>query len=321
MKKLIVTSTDDKFSIGCALLLYSLSKNMSIFGDCDVKVLYTNLSQENKNLIKRVCPKVVFETPKNFDYCKGIKTLYGDSNQDTYLCLEAFKESDYDRVAYIDTDMLCIGDISDIFSEQLDYSIMACAGTKSINKNPTHYKHGISKFNAGFIVIGKENLKNSKTYNDLIWLVENAKNTKQGNYYRVLHKKSLTFNDQDAIKIYWQKRPVFILPDWYNFKNFGHGPKEQDFKKTDDIFRENLKNIKIIHYSGKRKPWANKTDRSGPSIGGKPPGSYDVCSVADPEEMNKSLAMHMWHEYYEECFGEKCMNDWYKHDRTMVWEK
>ena len=319
MKKLIVTSTDDKFAPGCVMLLYSLKKNMSIFEECDVKVFYTNLSEENKNKIKSVCPKAKFEKPENFDYCKGIKTLYGESNQDTYLCLESFKQQEYDRVAYIDTDMLCIGDISVIFSESLKYGIMACTGTKTINEQASYYDRGISKFNAGFMVIGKRHLNRNKTYNDLIEIVQRAKETMLEGQYRVLHKTSATFNDQDAIRIYWTHRPVFILPDFYNFKNFAHGPKPENFKEADGFFRENLENIKLIHYSGKRKPWANKTDRTGPSIDGKMAGMYDVCSVADPEEMNRSLAIHMWHEYYEECFGEKCINDWYKHDKTMKW--
>ena len=319
MKKLIVTSADDKFAIGCAVLLFSLEKNMSIFGDCDIKVFYTNLSEESMRLIKGVCPKVEFEKPEDFDYCSGIKTLYGQENQDTYLCLESFKQQEYDRVAYIDTDMLCIGDISDIFSEDNNHSMMACVGAKAINKKSVHHRGGISKFNAGFMVIGKEHLHNANTYNALVTIVENAKNTKNSENYRVLHKTSVTFNDQDAIKIYWQSRPVYILPDFYNFKNFGHGPSPEDFKRTDNLLRENIDDVKIIHYSGKRKPWANKTDRSGPAIDGKIAGMYDVCSVANPEEMNKSLAMHMWHDYYEECFGKKCTNDWYKHNKTMRW--
>ena len=175
MKKLIVTSTDDKFAVGCAVLLFSLQKNMSIFEDCDIKVFYTNLSEKSKNLIKGVCPRAKFETPENFDYCKGIKTLYGESNQDTYLCLESFKQSDYDRVAYIDTDMLCVGDISDIFTENRGHSMMACVGAKHVNKKHAQYNGGISKFNAGFMVIGKEHLKNAETYTDLISIVKNAK--------------------------------------------------------------------------------------------------------------------------------------------------
>ena len=318
MKKLIVTTADNKFAVGCAVLLYSLKKNMSIFDECDVKVFYTNLSDENKQLIKSVCPKATIQIPENFDYCKGIKTLYGEDNQDTYLCLESFKQKEYDRVVYIDTDMLCIGDISDIFSEDLQYDIMACTGTKKVNKKARHYD-GIAKFNAGFMVVGKKHLDNNKTYNDLVSIVKRAKETMRGDQYKVLHKTSATFNDQDAIRIFWTRRPVYILPDFYNFKNFAHGPTEKDFKETDQLFRENLKNIKIIHYSGKRKPWANKTDRSKRPRDGKIPGMYDVCSVADPDQMNKSLAMHIWHEYYEECFGKKCINNWYKHDKTMSW--
>ena len=50
----------------------------------------------------------------------------------------------------------------------------------------------------------------------------------------------------------------------------------------------------------------NITDRS------KDNGRFDVCSIADPMLMNHSLAMHTWHNYYKECFGEWCKTDWYK---------
>ena len=319
MKKLIVTTTDDKFAPGCAVLLYSLQKNMKDFHECDVKIFYTSLSQSNKDMIKSVCPKVTIQEPEDFDYCKGIKTLYGEDNQDTYLCLESFKQSEYDRVAYIDTDILCISDISYIFSDKLDYGMMACAGTKALNEREKYHPHGFSKFNAGFMVIGKENLAKNRTYNKLINIVKEASTTKSNDEYKILGKKAPTFNDQDAIKIFFRNNPVFILPDWYNFKHFGHGPSKKDFKRTDKNFRVHLDDIRLIHYSGKRKPWANITDRSTPSDDGRIAGVYDVCSMADPKEMNKSLAIHMWHEYYEECFGERCENDWYLHDREDRW--
>ena len=316
MKKLIVTSSDDKFATGCAVLLYSLKKNMSIFDECDVKVFYTNLSEESRNLIKSVCPKVVFEKPKDFDYCKGIKTLYGEDNQDTYLCLESFRQTEYDKVAYIDTDMLCVGDISNLFHEQYKLGMMACLGKKQFYSKLTEHKNGIEKFNAGLMIIGKEHLEGEKTYKDLVSIVKKAKETKDDDVYKVLHKTSKTFNDQDAVRIYWTNRPVIILPDWYNFKLFGFYGK---YEEHDKFFRDFLHMVKIIHYSGKRKPWANKTDRTRSLNDGAISGAYDVCSVGDPEEMNKSLAVHVWHDYYEECFGKKCINDWYKHDKTMSW--
>ena len=121
------------------------------------------------------------------------------------------------------------------------------------------------------------------------------------------------FNDQDVIRVYFSSAPTHILPDWYNFKNFCLGP---NFEETNKIFDTHQNDVKILHFSGKRKPWANKTDRSGGPVDGKIAGIYDVCSVADPEEMNNSAACHIWHDYYEECFGEKCINDWYRHDRS-----
>ena len=315
MKVLFCTSANDKFAKGCALLLYSLKKNLNNFDDYQYKVFYLSLSEENKKMIKSIMPKVTFERPNDFSYCEGIKTLYGEENQDTYLCIESFKQEGYDKVLWVDSDMLCVNDFSNILSN--NHAMSACL-TKSVSFNTKEkmMSHGVQKFNAGFMMINKQHLQDKKTYNDLVQIIKKAKDNKTNNSYRVLHKTSNTFNDQDAIRIYWTNRPTNILPDWYNFKKFGTLGR---FKEDDRFFEDNLDKIKIIHYAGKRKPWANKTDRSLKTDDGVMAGKYDVCSVSDPEQMNKCLAIHIWHDYYEECFGEKCLNDWYLHDRSMRW--
>ena len=72
------------------------------------------------------------------------------------------------------------------------------------------------------------------------------------------------------------------------------------------FFDDNIDKIKIILYSGKRKPWGNKTNRDDGHN-----GRFDVCSVGDHNAMVGVKAVDLWHQYYEECFGKKCQTDWY----------
>ena len=51
-KVLFFTTTDDTMSKGCALLIYSLKKHIPNFDDYDIKVVYNNLSDENKMLVQ-----------------------------------------------------------------------------------------------------------------------------------------------------------------------------------------------------------------------------------------------------------------------------
>ena len=42
------------------------------------------------------------------------KTIYGPGNYDVYLSFETFSQIGYERSVYLDADMLCVGDFSDI---------------------------------------------------------------------------------------------------------------------------------------------------------------------------------------------------------------
>ena len=153
------------------------------------------------------------------------------------------------------------------------------------------------RFNAGFFVIGKQHLNDYKVYNDLVSIVKKRAKPGQDHIY----------NDQDAVVEYWvhgegTKHGFYAVPSFYNYREFG---VLDDFS-GDKLLRQLIDETKIIHYSGKRKPWGNITDRS------KDNGKYDVCSVADPELMNDSIAMDIWHTYHKECFGNHCKTDWYK---------
>ena len=307
MKKvLFFTTTDDRMSKGCALLIYSLKKHIPNFDDYDMKVVYNNLSDDNKKMISDVHSEVIFEKPFDTEFCKNIPTLYGNNNQDTYLCFDSFRQLDYDKVVVLDSDMLCVGDFSELWlKEKFNKPLIACHKSGLNRRNVQNSEDGPifqmmhnGKFNAGFFVIGKEYLKDYKVYNDLVSITKKRSNGK-------------IYNDQDAIVEYWvggdgTKKGWYVVPAFYNYREFGVGPGPKEFEPGDKLFRKVVDETKIIHYSGKRKPWGNITDRS------KDNGRFDVCSIADPMLMNHSLAMHTWHNYYKECFGEWCKTDWYK---------
>ena len=93
------------------------------------------------------------------------------------------------------------------------------------------------------------------------------------------------------------------MPDGYNFKNWGGA--RVNIKKNigaggEKLFQLCKEHIKIIHFSGRRKPWASHID-----TGTK---TKNPCSVSGLKELKNSTPAKMWHEYYEECFGEKCHN-------------
>ena len=119
MKKYVfcIPASDD-FALAAAVLIYSLKKNIKVFDECDVKIPYNNLNEESKNLIRKAHKDTIFEQPVDSSFYKYIpKTIYGPDNYDVYLSFETFAQTGYKKSIYLDADMLCTSDFSDIIED------------------------------------------------------------------------------------------------------------------------------------------------------------------------------------------------------------
>jgi len=295
-------------------MIYSLRKHLNDFESNDLKVFYTELSEENKQKIRIAAgPKInlMFVSPDNMDYCSGANTIYGDDNRDVYLCLESFNQPEYDVVVCFDSDMLCINSFDYHIVNKMSANFAAvrtkqagCDGplsTRGYEKVSSSPKFSnFQKVNGGFWIIGKKWLT-GEVYDELKKIVIKKTHKVEG-------------ADQATVNEYLRKKNKFLLlSDGYNFKNWGGA--RIHFEKNIGAGGENLfqlckKDIKIVHFSGRRKPWADHTNiwhPWDPSTGSKPK-IKNPCSISGLEELKKSTPAKMWHEYYEECFGEKCHN-------------
>ena len=263
MKKyaLCIPSSDD-FALPAAVLIHSLEKNFKAYEDCDIIVPYNSLTETGMNTIRKAAPNAIFKRPKDssfYDVLPG--TMYGKDNYDVYLSFEAFSQEGYQKTIYMDADMLCIKD----FSEVLEY------GHHVIWKNP----------NLGILIADQKCVPSA--YYKLIDLVRSDR--------RISHDAS-GGGDQKAVRRMfgsdslgqpWSSKVKF-LSEIYNFQSWGGGGQgsNKNFLKYKD-------QIKIIHYSGKRKPWGNVWDGA----------YYDKDSVKYPYLMFHCEAVKIWHEYYE----------------------
>ena len=254
----IPSSTD--FALPAAILIYSLEKNFSLYDQCDVVIPYNDLSEEAMGLIRKAAPNAKFVKPRDPSFYKIIpKTMYGENNYDVYLSFEAFSQEGYEKTIYLDADMLCTGD----FAEIMDYP------HDVVWKNP----------NLGILVVDQRIVPDA--YNSLIQLVYNSSKVRNSEG-----------GDQKAVRVLYGRESdkVKFISESYNFQGIGGGgagSNENYLKKKDDI--------RIIHYSGKRKPWGNVWD-----------GSYfDKNSIKYPYLMFHCDAVKVWHEYYEDFKNEK----------------
>lgn len=256
MKKYVfcIPASDD-FALAAAVLIYSLKKNIKVFDDCDVKIPYNNLNEKSKNLIRKAHPETIFEKPVDSSFYKHIpKTIYGPDNYDVYLSFETFAQTGYEKSIYLDADMLCTSDFSDIIEND----------KQIIWKYP----------NLGILIAGKKYL-DGNTYKIMIETVVNSniKNRPDGDQVTCQH----FFNPNNP--------DVLVVSELYNFQHFGaggHGSHEK--------YNSLSNQVKVIHYSGRRKPW-------GPIWNGD---ETNKNCMRYASLMNNNNATKIWYSYYDE---------------------
>ena len=232
----ICTICNDEFSIGAQTMIYSFLENNNWFtGDIIIfhNSDYSKLSLENIELLSRLYKNIIFKEVKTSDYSSLIDKFNKSNNSKRFIpslfTFEAFElAAEYDRTLYLDSDMVILKNISELFSISTEISVTPDSGKYDLRKK-------YNTFNGGFLLI------DSVTY------------PKQ--YKKKLLDFSLTCTDMrladQSIMNDFFKNKVHYLDSRYNCLKRCF--PDNNFKSFD-------KNIKIVHYVG-AKPWVNKESR------------------------------------------------------------
>lgn len=256
MKKYVICiPASDDFALATAVLIYSIKKNLTVFDQCDVKVVYNDLNEASQHLISKVYSDIKFEKPVDSSYYRHIpSTIYGPGNYGCYLSFEAFSQTGYNKSIYFDADMLCSADFSDIVKTE----------KQMVWKYP----------NNGLMIVGHKYLT-GETYRKMIDVVINT------------NMKNRTDGDQATAQQLFNpsNQDVKVVSELYNFQNFGAGGKG-----SHEEYQKSAKDVKIIHYSGRRKPWASIWDGE----------ENNKNCIRFATLMNNNDAIKLWYKYYDE---------------------
>lgn len=144
----------------------------------------------------------------------------------------------YERIAYIDCDMICQGDAVDLFSVDLASHIIGAAPDLITNKGYQNSSPGQAYyFNAGTLII-----------NDKSWRECLTSDTMKSILLATSPDK-LTYADQDILNIHFSKHGYAPIGYEYNY---------QFMATLDSILAPKcleLGQAKIIHFAGEIKPW------------------------------------------------------------------
>jgi lipopolysaccharide biosynthesis glycosyltransferase len=150
-----------------------------------------------------------------------------------------------DKIIYLDSDILVLGDIAELWLTSMDEFHIAgvqdeggVMQSRRLNLNPEN-----SYVNAGVLVFNLEKIR--RDYPDILTIYFE-------NFYR--RKDEITLQDQDILNLTFEGS-CKILPIRWNINSRIFRPNFLDYKYSDTDAIESICNPGIIHFTDAKKPW------------------------------------------------------------------
>lgn len=258
----LVFAFDNAFYRYFGVALKSLIVNSSPQKKYDIVVFESDITERHKKLLLDMLPEnfsirffdptsYIIENFKDFDISSSGRW----SSSIYYRLFIPFVMSDYDRILYLDSDILVIDDLVELFEIDIsNFGIAAVRDTISpilhLNiKRFAHFKNNLklnnpeNYFNSGVLLFNLKNINNKSYFEKLMHL---------------LYIKDLMHPDQDILNCLFEDKVKF-LPARYNYMCHACQADDRYLNLIDGEYKIDFinarQNPQIIHYSGKRKPW------------------------------------------------------------------
>ena len=237
----IFFAIDDSYTPLLAVALQSLIDNASKNYYYCIKVLHTDVQENHIKQIKKYeSENINIEFVDLNYYINKVKDkLY---TRDYYTNTTYFRlflpelYPQYDKVLYLDSDIIVVGDISELYNTDMGTNLVVAAPDDIIQKNKVFQDYaelvvGVAKyqhyFNAGVLLMNLDELRKFKFQEKFLYLLEKIKFS--------------VAQDQDYLNRLCKGRVTLISHDWDVM------PYVNDETKPEDI--------KLIHYNFAYKPW------------------------------------------------------------------
>ena len=237
----IFFAIDDGYMPFLAVALESLIENSSKKYYYSIKILYTNISEENKkkiNKYKRENVNIEF-VDLNYYIEKLKDKLY---TRDYYTNTTYFRlfianlYPQYNKAIYLDSDIVVLGDIAELYNQDIGDNLIAAAPDDVIQTIKVFQEYaekvvGVADyrnyFNAGILLMNLDEFRKYNFQNKFLYLLETIKFT--------------VAQDQDYLNRLC-KGKVKIIDKAWDIMPVGTGTLEE-------------KDLKIVHYNLADKPW------------------------------------------------------------------
>lgn len=237
----IFFAIDDAYTPFLAVALQSLVDNASKDYQYLIKILHTNVQEEHMKQIKKYESKNVSIEFVDLTYYIGkvkdklyTRDYYTNTTYFRLFLPELYPQ--YDKVLYLDSDIIVLGDISKLYNTEMGSNLVAAAPDDIIQYNKVFQDYaelvvGVAKykhyFNAGVLLMNLDELRKFKFQEKFLYLLGTVKFS--------------VAQDQDYLNRLCKGRVTLISHDWDVMPYVNEETKPED--------------IKLIHYNFAYKPW------------------------------------------------------------------
>jgi lipopolysaccharide biosynthesis glycosyltransferase len=260
----IVTASNNRFVPYMAVMLQSLIENTDCSNKYEIFIMHMEITVENQEKIKILTKEYPYISIKFYNMMMDVAAFKFECSEyvshltnETYYRILIHKIfSKYDKILYLDGDMIVKADIAEIYTIDLrDNLLAACLDgdmigqycsfldAKKYMETVLKIKNPLEYFQAGVQIINIRQFRKSFTDYELA-------NKAVASRYRWV--------DQDVLNIACHGKVHFLDSSWNVLVQHKWDRMGVIRKSPSYIYRQYLvsrKNPKIIHYAGAQKPW------------------------------------------------------------------
>ena len=261
----VVFASDDAYAPVLTVAIDSMLKNADPERYYDVVVLTSNISGDHQATMRAYLGRHANARITFFDVWRMVKGYDLDTNNE-HISVETYYRflvqdvlSAYNKVLYLDSDLVVEGDVAELFDTELGDNLVAAtrdvdylANLNLPDGDRLRYTRGVLKmkdpydyFQAGVLVLNTKAMRALHTVPK--WL-------------KVSQRTDFIYNDQDILNSECEGRVTYLDASW-NVTNdiFNRATKLYPNAPAGvyDAYLASRRNPKIVHFAGAAKPWTH----------------------------------------------------------------
>lgn len=164
----------------------------------------------------------------------------------------------YEKVVYLDSDLIVVGDIAEFYQNNIDGYLLGAVHDIYTIPFEQYYRNNLglsalNAFNDGVLLMNVPLLRQKNIKKQCLYLLEEDAKKEHPKY---------TFLDQDVLNLTCRGNVLFLNNEW-NFQSIHLRPElmKDFFTEYKESYLKAEKGCKIIHYSSPEKPWRDSLQR------------------------------------------------------------